>query len=400
MALGPVQAFTGSNTKLRWTDLYASDSINKAFLGMPKGVYLGFTPIITGLVLDLNRDTALVYSGLFGTFAVGTTITGGASGATAVIRFIHSGLPLDGFLNIDTIVGTFIEGETFNGPGVSATLEQITFDDISVAKVASTSSFAGNRTEEAITVVIESDISLDFSPGTITDGTYFVILTASYEVGQESSALVSSRKDDPADGRLEIGICAVTKFGGALTLEPITTTNRADPYADNTTRIGLMPAGAVDDLAGALQTVREVVASRTGYDGISLGEFDPGQPKTTGLPGRIGSDLERTNMGARLGKDSLVVQGNDYTLQSTPSGNTLNISGSFAAKTRDVQPFRDVTNNDIPLGLTVPILLRPDGIDGQTLTIAGAVGAFAVGNKIEGTGGGSAIIRGVFSSVP
>jgi hypothetical protein len=138
-----------------------------------------------------------------------------------------------------------------------ATLDQITFEDISLVKLVTTSPFAGGRTEEAITIVVGSDVVLDFSPATIIDGTYYVMVTASYEIGRESSAQVISRLFDPADGRLEIGICSVIKFGATLILEPITTINRTDPYADNTTRAGFMPAEAVNLLEAALQTVRK-----------------------------------------------------------------------------------------------------------------------------------------------
>ena len=261
MALGPVQAFTGTDTKLRWTDLYASDSINKVFLGMPRGIYLGFTPIVTGQTLTLQRDTAIVFESLIGTFTVGDTVVGGASGATAIIRLVQTNLPGLGVINVDTVTGVFADGETLSAPGATATLNQITTDDTSIAKLSTTSTYAGGRTEEAITIILGADVVLDFAPGTITNGTYFVMVTASYEIGLESTAQVISRKFDPPDGRLEIGVCSVTKFGATLLLDPITTINRTNPYADDTTRVGFMPPGSISFLSSALQTVQEVTAA-------------------------------------------------------------------------------------------------------------------------------------------
>lgn len=397
MALGPVQAFTGPDTKLQWTDLYTSDNINKAFLGMPNGVYLGFTPVVSGLTLTLQTDTSIIFSAQTGgDFVVGTTVTGGFSGATAVIRLVNSPLPGRGFMAVDTVTGTFSLGETINGPGVSATLDAITTDSVSVGKVDTTSTYAGGRTEEALTVIIASDIVLDFSPGTITDGTYYVLLRATYEIGQQTTAEVVSIKDSPPDGRLTTGLCKVTKFGGSLALEPIAPENRTDPYADVRTRNGFMPADSIQDLTAALTTTAEVIAAHLGYDGADFGTFDASNPQTTGLPGRLNSDLEQSNMANRMGKELLVVQGNDYTPLAIPTGNTINISGSFAAKIRDHQPFRDVTNGLIPDGLIVPRLIEPVGFRGLTLTVGNASGSFAIGDKVEGqTGGGSAIIHAV-----
>jgi len=397
MALGPVQAYTGPNTKLGWTELYASDSLNRAFTGMPRGVYLGFVPSITGQVLNLGRDTVIVFDTLSGAFVVGDTVNGNASGATAVIRLVQLGLPGRGFLLVDSIVGVFTPGETISAPGpTAATLQSITSEDISLAKVLTTSPYGGGRTEEAITVVLGTDASLDFSPVSITDGTYYVKLVVDYVIGQQTVAQIISIKDEPPDHRLSVGICKVTKFGAALTLETIAPENRTDPYADSVTRIGFMPADAISDLSAALTTVQEVTASHFGFRGNDLGTFDPANPKTTGLPGRLNYDLASESMAARLGKNLVVVQGNDVALQSIPSATTINVSGSFAAKIRSIQPFRDVTNGDIPSGLSVPILIRPDGRPGQTLTISNASGGFSIGDKLTGAiGSGTAIIRGV-----
>ena len=394
MVLGPVQAFTGPDTKLQWTDLYASDSLNKAFLGMPNGIYLGFTPVISGQTLTLKTDTAVTFSSLTGSFTIGDTLTGSTSGATAVIRLVSAGIPDRGFILVDGITGNFQIGETITAPGASAEIDNFTSDGVSLAKLNTTSQFAGNRTEEQLTVLITSEIELDFSPISVTDGTYYVNLTADYEIGVETTAQIISIKDTPPDGRFIIGICSVTKFGTSLTLEPVTIYNRSDPYADIRTRNGFMPADSILDLSQALTTTAEVVATHFCYNGVDHGTFNAALPRTTGLPGRLNSDLERNNMAARMGKELLSIQGNDYPITSFPTGNTINVSGSFSAKTRTSQPYRDITNGLIPAGLVVPVYLRPDGYRGVTLTVTGATGGFTPGTALVGlTGGGTAIIQ-------
>lgn len=396
MVLGPVQAFTGPQTKLGWTNLYTSDSVNKAFIGVPTGIYLGFTPSITGQVLTLKPDTAIMFKDLIGSMTVGDTLVGNSSGGTAVIRYVNDSLEDKGFVTVDSVAGGFSPGETISGPGFTAELVSYTDDAISVAKLITTSRLSRGQTEEALTVIIGDEVNLDYSPTTITDGTYYVKLVASYEIGTNSSAEIISIKDAPPDHRFALGICKVTKSGVSLILEPFDTTNRSDPYADAVTRNGFMPGDSIADLAQALTTTNEVFASRFCYGGVDHGLFDPANPQTTGLPGRLNSDLERANMAARLGKRLISVQGNDYDLPTIPSGNTINVSSSFGGKSRSVGPFIDPSNGELPSILTVPDYIKPDGFSGITLTVTDATGSFTPGAKIAGqTAGGSAIIQSI-----
>jgi hypothetical protein len=61
MALFPVSVFTKENVKCRWRETFTSESVNKKFLGIPKGVYLGFEPQADPgdpiNILDLNLDS-------------------------------------------------------------------------------------------------------------------------------------------------------------------------------------------------------------------------------------------------------------------------------------------------------------------------------------------------------
>jgi hypothetical protein len=60
MAVFPVQVFTKDQVKLRWGERYTSAGLNKKFLGIPNGVYLGFTPssVAGSNILDLTIDPA------------------------------------------------------------------------------------------------------------------------------------------------------------------------------------------------------------------------------------------------------------------------------------------------------------------------------------------------------
>jgi len=60
MAVFPVQSFTKDQVKLRWGERYTSAGLNKKFLGIPNGVYLGFTPssVAGSNILDLTIDPA------------------------------------------------------------------------------------------------------------------------------------------------------------------------------------------------------------------------------------------------------------------------------------------------------------------------------------------------------
>lgn len=61
MALFPSEVFTQDNVKFRWREPYASEGVNKKFLGIPYGCYLGFAPAPnpgdTVNKLDLNLDS-------------------------------------------------------------------------------------------------------------------------------------------------------------------------------------------------------------------------------------------------------------------------------------------------------------------------------------------------------
>ena len=197
MVAGPIQAFTREDIKSRWTERYTSDAINKKFLGLPRGIYLGFVPSQTGLVLDLRPDKALVYTGLTGFFVVGDTITGGGSGATATVRVVSSGYVL-----IDTVAGVFVDGEAITGGAGAATLGSYVDEGVSLGRVVSSSPLSGGRSEHMVDVITTDTVSLDFTG--FADGVYYVILTATYQIGATTAGSLLTRTFPPPSGAQEV----------------------------------------------------------------------------------------------------------------------------------------------------------------------------------------------------
>ncbi len=56
--LGPGFEFTEQEVKYRYGERYVSEATNRKFLGIPRGVYIGFTPSFSGDVLTLATDTS------------------------------------------------------------------------------------------------------------------------------------------------------------------------------------------------------------------------------------------------------------------------------------------------------------------------------------------------------
>jgi len=54
--IGPVHAFAPQEVKIRYGEKYLSEAINRKFLGIPRGVYLGFVPSFAGNALTLAVD--------------------------------------------------------------------------------------------------------------------------------------------------------------------------------------------------------------------------------------------------------------------------------------------------------------------------------------------------------
>lgn len=389
MVFGPVESFTKENVKARWTERYTSDAVNKKFLGLPRGIYLGFVPSQSGLVLTLKTDTVITLSSTTGAFAIGDAITGGTSGATASARVISPG-----YLLIDNVVGTFQVGETITGGAGTAVVGDFRAEGISFGRVVSANALSPGRSEDMLDVLTTGDVALDFTG--FPDGVYHVILTANYQVGQATSAQILTRTTPSANGASEVLVCQATKIGASITIDATAPLTRHEPFAFTGTRIGFMPGGSIEALLAATATTNEVIAARRGSDGVTAAAFNTGSPQITGLPGRLNTDLSGASMSQRLGKQLLTIQGNNITLAAPVA--SVNVSGSFSARVRDVLPYRDNTSDVLPAG--VPVAIGGDGSENVQLTLSGVVGVFSVGSIIVGaTSGATAIIKSVSGSV-
>lgn len=257
MVAGPLQSLSRENVKARWTERYTSDAINKKFLGLPRGIYLGFIPSQSGLVLNLKPDIVITYSNLTSTFAVGDVVTGGSSGAFATVRVISLG-----YLLVDSVSGIFTVGETITGGTASATVDTFVEEGVSLGRVVSSAALSGGRSEHMIDLVTTDTLTLDFTG--FPDGAYYVFLTASYELGQTTYGTIVSRTTPVPDGRSEILICVATKVGVSLSVQSTAPATRHEPFAYSGNRIGFMPGGSYENLVNAVATAAEVAQARTG----------------------------------------------------------------------------------------------------------------------------------------
>ena len=390
--LGASALIDRQDIKARWGERYTSDAVNKKFVGFPRGIYYGFVPVVNNLRLTLKPDLSVYFTDLSGAPQLGETITGSLSGATAVIRVISSG-----FFLIDTLFDTFEVGETITGgtSGFTAEVTNTADDGISFARVTSSTPTTPGLTEHMIDVLTTDTVSIDFSG--FVDGNYFVYVTGSYSIGSTTIASVQSRTTPPPDGITEVLICTVEKLNQTMTVAATAPVSRQEPFAQQGQRIGFMPAGSIEGLLAATATTDEVIAARESVDGTVSPTFDVGDPQNTGLPDRLRRDLSREAMASRLGKRMTVVRGNDLAVAAPiTAGTRINVSGSFSARTRDFEPVKDITNEDIPAGVPVPIAIEPNGSDNISLTFSGISGAFGVGEVLEGdTSGAKGIIRAV-----
>jgi hypothetical protein len=391
MTLGPTETLTKDNVKVRWGEGYTSDSLNKKFLGIPRGIYLGFIPSASGLVLSLSPDIAITLAMSSNTaFEVNDTITGSVSGTNAIVLAVSIGFILISPPTGGT--GVFNAGETINASpsGASGSVGEFVSEDISFARVVSDTPLVPGRSEDMIDLVTGDTVTLDFTG--FNDGTYYVYTTGSYSVGAVTVGAVSTRTAPPPNTVQEILICVVTKVGGALSIQATAPVTRQEPFATSGSRIGFMPGGSIDQLVAANVTTQEVVASRQDTTGAVAPGFDSGTPQTTGLPSRLAADLSRAGLANRLGKRVVTVQGNDYDptistaisnmAQTGTASPVYNISGSFAARVRSEQPFQDLTNGTLP---------------GQTLTFPTVTGTFVVGEMVVGGSGSTASVQSVTS---
>jgi len=392
MALGPTQSFTKDNVKVRWGERYTSDALNKKFLGIPRGIYLGFVPSPVGLLLNLKTDKVVTfYNGSTTPFAINDVITGGTSLTNAIVRSISNG-----FLLVDSVSGgsgTFDPGESIQNGSLtaSATVGQFVQEGVSFARVVSGTPLVAGRSEDMVDIITGDDVQLDFTG--FNDGTYHIYATGAYSVGAVTTSAIASRTAPPPNGLTEVLICQVIKLGLTLTVLSTSPATRQEPFASQGTRIGFMPGGSIEALNLAVNSVLEVISARRGSDGVTAAPFNPAAAQTTGLPSRLNRDLSPASMASRLGKNRLTIQGNDFSLLA--GATSINVSGSFAARNRALEPYKDIspaTGIAVPAG--VPVAIPASGSPYVDLAVTGGSGTWTPGLLVTGaTSGATAIIK-------
>lgn len=258
MAIFPSQAFTKDNIKVRWKERYVSEAVNEKFLGMPRGVYAGFRPLVTPGSLVLTFGTE----------------------------------PGDGYSLVRVQSGDEI-----------AMLDIITTTNVSM-------DFTGHGTWPVYVIA-----SANYEVGTETSGTLFTRTTPASGPTEVNVCKV----DRPGNtGDLIVSPNQVFPTNDITARqEPYAIDDTAGPPATTGQRFGFLPKGSVEKLGVAYLSAEEVVASRTDTNGVPVITFDDTNGTTqqnSGLPLRLKRDLSAAGMAARLGLQVKTVGCNLYSI--------------------------------------------------------------------------------------
>jgi len=209
-------------------------------------------------------------------------------------------------------------GYTPYAPPASDTLQLLRdpFHGFSMLKV-------GSKTERAqVDIFTNQDVALDFTGHTVWP--IYVLATSDYTSGRATKATIFTRATK-AVGLDEVLICKVTRVGADLVLDYDVPTNRQPPLAFAGQRFGFMGRGAIGELSTANSVGAEVITARTSvYTGAHAT-----------LKERIDDDLSGVSLANRLGLVLQNIVGNAY---SGVTGSSWNVSGSFAATSRQFEP--------------------------------------------------------------
>jgi len=249
MAVFPNKVFVKEDIKFRWEERYTSEGINKKFLGIPRGVYLGFIPVVTPpTTLVLQRD---------------------ANQKVSLIR-------VEG-------------GDLVSNPAAPAMVDIITTSDVTL-------DFSGHSTWPVYVIATASFLVGDTSSGQLITRT----------TPASGPKEVNVCKVDRPGNTGNIVITPSTVF------PTNDITARQEPYAFTGQTFGFMPSGSKENLDTALLTANEVIAARQKLNGIIAPTFDIGFPQTTGLPKRLADDLSAQAVAGRLGNQLVNVRSNSY----------------------------------------------------------------------------------------
>ena len=331
MAVFPTHSFDEQNIKFRFGERYISEASNQKFLGIPRGVYLGFVPSTSGTIVSFDPDS---------NYNVSLARLTSQDDSTYSIDVATDGSPTLDFSEHTTYpINVILKANGALGFPHSATLE---------TQVAP----ASDPTELLICVVaaaLNHDVVANgpFQVGeTVTGGTSGA--TASVISVGASQLLVGSIAGGPfvIGDTLTGGTSLATttmiadQAVGALSDPP---TNRSTPFAWSTAPLGygFMRDGAVEELINAVALTAEIQAARVDLLGVTHPTL--GGPPSAGPPSnRLEEDLKAEAMGGRLGKEIRNIVGIDTTLVG--AANTINVSRSFSAVHRSVAGLTPIEN--------------------------------------------------------
>jgi len=297
MAIYPVEYFTLGNALLGYSDQWQSAPLVQKFGGMPKGVYVGFTPTVASPVLNLVTDPAEGFSLL-------KTASQDDPGNLTVALDSNVSLDFTGQPPGDFPIHV-IARASYTADGSAQTSAEI------ITRSAGPVAF-----DETLICVVTGNA------GAMTISYRLVLRFGHTHTVELDASLNGTSSTD--DGHFHTVVAGVVQTASGHT-HPLDMLRDA-PLAYDGVEFGFMPAGSVEDLETAVEIVNEMAAARIGLDSTV---YDT-------LSERLEADQSAPSMGGRLGFVLVVLRSNDYLIEAGDT--SVNVSGSFSEVNRDHKP--------------------------------------------------------------
>jgi len=359
MSIYPAQAVSSDKIKLRWREPYVSEAINKKFLGIPNGVYRGFTPTVVGDIIRLIPDTDS------GDSVLNVESSGTDVAHTTIYETSNVDLDFAGH----TVWPVFIVAESDYTIGSTTTAEFKTIDAQEIVHTVGGSPVTVDLSTVTAPVnlpVRAGSFNLAVTlnggaPGVITDDGAGTISgtgmtgtgTISYTTGAltgttltlQASSTIILTYEWPAVGLTLVKVCKVDKPAAVLTVDTSVPSNRHEPVAYAGVTVGYMPGGSIEDLQAAVVTTAEVEQARIGFTS-TYGSLDDrlDAELAGGAPDGMATRLAlRGKMIETKVWDSGLLPDERYWSSSTDpgwagTGTSANVSDDFKDKTRSTGP--------------------------------------------------------------
>lgn len=398
MAVYPTHDFDETEIKFRYGERYISEAANRKFMGIPRGVYTGFTPSVSGNVLSLDPDTVTEIS------LARVTSQDDDKYSLDVITDTTTTLDFAGHVTypVNLVMrasGTL--GQPHSAAFITQTAAPLDPIEILICKVTAKVDYeniasgpftvgetitGGTSGATALVVGLDTDALLT---GTITSGPFTVGETITGGTSGATAEVVGDSDN------------------GVLYDDP---TNRSTPYAHAAAPLGygFMRDGNVEDLLASVAMGAEIEQARIDLAGttqVSLGD-------------RLDVDAAGAAIAERLGKEIIAIQTDDFTTGASSS--SLNISRAFSQVHRDLAgltPSEDITGfaSETRVGAitdgTLPAPIPTGAVADSTRNVCTVVsqhtrllhgdvtsGPFQVGETITGVTSGASGTVGVVTT--